>query len=156
MKDAGGERATGCAPRSKDDFVHAASGNRIGDGQGSLKCEFTRGCAPRIKARHFRSPMYVQLLSSTRFFSSLFFFFSLPLPYSAIDENRPRTIIASDFVSLSLVPCPFSKFSNWPRRKLFVSTWLMKWSIEPGFIQLITTFESRRCRFETFFVNRTN
>lgn len=59
--------------------------------QGSLKCEFMQDCTSRIKARHFCSPMYVQLLSSTRFFT-LFH----PLPYSTIDKNRQRTIIAPD------------------------------------------------------------
>ena len=71
------ERTAECASRSEDDFVHAANGNRIGDGQGSLKCEFMQGCTSRIKTRHFCSPMYVQFLSSTGFFT-LFH----PLPYS--------------------------------------------------------------------------
>lgn len=73
--------AARCAPWSKDDFVHAAAGNRVGGGQGSLKCEFTRGFTRRIKARHFRSPVYIHLLSLLPF---------LPLEKSFVCNNWDR------------------------------------------------------------------
>lgn len=73
--------AARCAPWSKDDFVHAATGNRVGGGQGSLKCEFTRGFTRRIKARHFRSPVYIHLLSLLPF---------LPLEKSFVCNNWDR------------------------------------------------------------------